>query len=377
MSTTVLVTGGAGFVGSHITDHLIERGYDVIVYDNLSEQVHSGMPSYANPDAEYVIGDIRDRERLKEAVKRADVVCHQAASVGVGQSMYEIESYVDVNERGTGTLLDCLADDDVSISKVVVASSMTVYGEGAYYCEECDAKRYPGFRGRAQLERQEWETKCPDCETPLASRPIDESKPKDPTSVYGITKMNQEKLCFNVGMAYDIPTVALRYFGIYGERQSLSNPYTGVCSIFCSRVINDRPPLVFEDGQQMRDFVHVADVARANRLAIESDQASGQAINIGTGEPTTIVGVAETLIELLDKGSLSPDIIERSRIGDVRHGYADVSKARELLGFEPSIPFEDGMRRLVEWSREQSADASFDGALAELEERNIFVPERT
>lgn len=373
MAKTVLVTGGAGFIGSHITDHLIQHGYDVIVYDNLDDQVHDGMPDYANPGAEYVIADLRDREQLVSVVERADIVCHQAGAVGVGQSAYEIESFVDVNSRGTATLLDCLVQSSTRIEKLVLASSMTVYGEGAYECQDCEARRYPSVRPRRQLEERRWEPQCPACGVSLDPCPIAETKPKDPTSVYGVTKHNQEELCFTVGAAHDIPTVALRYFGVYGERQSLSNPYTGVCAVFTSRVLNGNPPIVFEDGAQLRDFVHVSDVARANRLAIEATGIDQSAFNIGTGYPTSILEVATTLIDRLDR-NLDPEVLERSRIGDIRHGYAEIHKAREGLGFEPSVSFETGMDQLTRWCQDQPAIDSFSNAIEELEDHTVFVP---
>jgi dTDP-L-rhamnose 4-epimerase len=368
---SVLVTGGAGFVGSHIVDHLVEEGYDVVVLDNLTEQVHADEPDYLNDDAEYVWGDIRDRELVADLLADADVLNHQASAVGVGQSMYEIEKYVDVNTLGTARILDVIVEEDVDLEKMVVASSMSIYGEGEYWCGDCGAARHPPLREDEQMARGQWEHVCPDCGTALDPVATPESKPRESTSIYAITKKDQEEMMLSIGRAYDIPTVALRYFNIYGSRQALDNPYTGVCAIFSSRIKNGNPPLVFEDGEQTRDFVHVHDVARANRLAVESD-AADVAVNVGTGEPTTINDIAETLIDLYGRSDeLTPEIANDFRQGDIRHCFADIDRARAELGFEPTVGFEDGMRELVEWGREQDAEDNFEQAHAELEEKGL------
>lgn len=369
--TQILVTGGAGFIGSHLVDELVEAGYDVTVVDNLTDQVHESEPEYLNAEAKYVWGDIRDRDLITELLERVDVLTHQASAVGVGQSMYEIEHYVDVNTLGTARLLDVIVNEDIDLEKMVVASSMSIYGEGRYYCPECDEARYPSLRSNEQLARGEWEQRCPECGTILQPRPTPESKPLDSTSVYAITKKDQEELVRSIGRTYDIPTVGLRYFNAYGARQALDNPYTGVCAIFSSRIKNDNPPVVFEDGEQTRDFIHVEDVARANRLAIES-HIDDAAVNIGTGDPQTIRNIAETLIDLYGKaGSLQPEIVDDYRAGDIRHCYADTTQARELLGFEPEVDFEEGMQRLVDWAIDQDAEDRFEAAQQELESKGL------
>lgn len=369
---SVLVTGGAGFVGSHIVDRLVDGGYDVIVLDNLTEQVHDDKPEYLNDSVEYVWGDIRDRETLTELLKRADIVNHQAAAVGVGQSMYEIEKYTDVNTLGTARLLDIIVNEEIDLQKIVVASSMSIYGEGEYQCESCGELKRPPLRTDEQLDDGEWELQCPDCGSTLDPVATKESKPLESNSIYAITKKDQEQMCMTIGQAYDIPVVALRYFNIYGSRQSLENPYTGVCAIFSSRITNDNPPLVFEDGQQTRDFIHVSDIARANAAAIERSEADGHAINIGTGNPRTIEGIAESLIELYGRSdSLEPDITGSYRSGDIRHCYADTSKAEDLLDFEPEMTFEDGMRELIEWAQGRDAADQFNQAHSELQEKGL------
>lgn len=370
--TRVLVTGGAGFVGSHIVDRLVEEGYEVTVLDNLTEQVHDEEPAYLNDDAEYVWGDVRDRELMTELLEDADVLNHQASAVGVGQSMYEIEEYVDVNTLATARILDIIVNDDIDLDRIVVASSMSIYGEGEYYCPNCEVIQHPSLRDVEQMERGDWEHHCSTCGTALDARPTSESKPRESTSIYAITKKDQEEMTLSVARAYDIPAVALRYFNIYGSRQSLDNPYTGVCAIFSSRIKNDNPPLVFEDGEQTRDFIHVSDIARANQAAIESEHVSDEAINLGTGNPQTISGIAETLIDLYGKsGELKPDVTDDFRQGDIRHCYADTTKAEKVLGFTPEMSFEDGMRELVEWGRTQDAEDNFDEAQNELEEKGL------
>jgi len=369
--TRVLVTGGAGFVGSHIVDEYIEHGYDVTVVDNLTDQVHDDEPSYLNDAAEYVWGDIRDRELMTELLEAADVLNHQASAVGVGQSMYEIEKYVDINTLGTARLLDIIVDEEIDLEKMIIASSMSIYGEGEYYCPNCDSIRHPSLRDDEQMASGEWEHACSDCGQPLEPQPTPEAKPRDSTSIYAITKKDQEEMMLSIGRAYDIPTVALRYFNIFGSRQALDNPYTGVCAIFSSRIKNDNPPLVFEDGEQTRDFIHVSDIARANRLAIESS-ASDVAVNIGSGTPTTINEVAETLIDLYGKSDeLAPEIANDYRQGDIRHCYADPDAAADELGFEAEVSFEEGMQELVEWGRKQDAEDHFEDAHEELEEKGL------
>jgi len=369
--TRVLATGGAGFVGSHVVDHLVDHGYDVTVVDNLTDQVHDDEPRYLNDDAEYVWGDVRDRALMADLLRDADVLNHQASAVGVGQSMYEIEHYVDVNTLATARILDVIVDEEIDLDRMLVASSMSIYGEGSYRCPACGETRHPSLRDDEQMVRGEWEHACETCGRMLEPQPTPETKPRDATSIYAITKKDQEEMMRSIGRAYDIPTVGLRYFNIFGSRQALDNPYTGVCAIFSSRIKNDNSPLVFEDGQQTRDFVHVSDVARANRLAIESD-ASDIAVNIGTGSPTTIDEVARTLIDLYGKtDELAPEIADDYRQGDIRHCYADTTHAAETIGFEAEVGFEEGMRELVAWGAEQNAEDNFERAHEELAEQGL------
>lgn len=366
----ILVTGGAGFIGSHLVDALVERGHRVRVLDALVSQVHeAGRPQHLHKEAEFIHGDVCDAEMVESALEDIDAVYHEAAEVGVGQSMYEIQRYVRANDLGTAVLLEALAERRTRIRKLVVASSMSIYGEGAYTCSTCGLV-YPQLRPSTQLLARRWEVECPTCNAVLKPAPTREDKPLFPTSVYAITKQDQEQYCLVVGRAYNIPTVALRYFNVYGTRQALSNPYTGVCAIFSSRLLNDQRPVIFEDGEQTRDFVHVSDIVQANLLALETSGADYQALNIGTGVPTSIREVTGLLAEGLGK-DLEPDIVGKYREGDIRHCVADISRARDLLGYEPRVTLKQGIPELLGWVREQKATDQVAQATAELEARQL------
>jgi dTDP-L-rhamnose 4-epimerase len=366
----VLITGGAGFIGSHVADDLICAGYRVRVLDNLAEQVHDGgaCPDYLDPSVELLRGDIRNPAAVEQALVGVDAVVHLAARVGVGQSMYEIASYADVNSKGTGVLLDAIGARPVD--RLVVASSMSIYGEGAYVTS-AGAPHRAVERTRSQLERGEWDLFSADGSRLLAV-PTPESKEPMLSSVYALTKYDQERLCLIFGGAYRIPTIALRFFNAYGPRQALSNPYTGVLAIFAARLLNGKPPLVFEDGRQRRDFVSVYDVARACRLALESEDAGGEVLNIGTGQDTTVLDIAERLASLLDI-DLEPELAGKYRAGDIRHCFADVTVARERIGFEPQVTLEDGMAELAEWLEGRIAVDRVDDAARELALRGLTV----
>lgn len=363
----ILVTGGAGFVGSHLVDELTKK-HDIAIYDNLEPQVHNNIPEYLNKEAEFLREDIRDKAKLKEAIIDSEVIFHEASMVGVGQSMYQIEKYMDVNTMGTAKLLDILANEEHYVKKLIVASSMSIYGEGKYECSDCGVL-YPPLRSNEQLKKKEWEMECPSCGKVVKPVPTDEDKPLQPTSIYAISKKDQEEMCLAVGRAYGIPTVALRYFNIYGPRQALSNPYTGVCAIFSSRITNNHPPIIFEDGLQTRDFISVHDIVRANLLVMEKSKADYEMFNVGTGKPTSILDIASTLSKLYGK-NLKPEIVNKYRSGDIRHCYADISKLKKL-GFKPSVSFEPGMRELVEWGKTQEAEDKSEAAYQELKERGL------
>jgi dTDP-L-rhamnose 4-epimerase len=367
----ILVTGGAGFVGSHLVDRLIEDGHGVRVLDNLDPQVHghgAARTPPLHPGAELRVGDVRDRETVRAALEGVEAVFHLAAAVGVGQSMYEIEHYVSVNSLGAAVLLEALIERRRELRRVVVASSMSIYGEGAYR-DSGGKSRFPPLRSDEQLEARRWELYDKAGEE-LYPAPTPETKMLAPTSVYATTKRDHEELFLGVGRAYDIPTVALRYFNIYGTRQSLSNPYTGVIAIFSSRVLNGNPPLIFEDGKQSRDFIHVSDIIRANLLALEREEAVGQVYNVGTGRRATVAELAELLIQARN-ADLEPEITSQYRAGDIRHCYADIERISSDLGFTPRVSLEEGMAELLTWLGTQVAEDRVDHARAELEKRGL------
>ena len=364
-----LVTGGAGFIGAHLVRRLSASGRNVAVLDSLEPQVHGdGRPDLPE-DVAFYRGDVGDPQILAKALEGVDEIVHLAALVGVGQSMYEIERYVRGNTHATSAFLETLVSLPERPRKVVVASSMSIYGEGEYTCPE-HGTLAPESRSEGQLARREWECRCPTCGEELAPAPTRETKPLIPTSVYAVTKRDHEELCLVVGRSYGIPTVALRFFNVYGPGQALSNPYTGVAAIFASRLLNGRGPVVFEDGRQSRDLIHVSDIVEGIALALDSDAAVDHAINLGTGRQTTVNDVAEALARGLGV-DIEAERLGQYRAGDIRHCYADVTRARELLGFASSVSLEDGMRELIGWLQGQEADDLVDQATRELVARGL------
>jgi dTDP-L-rhamnose 4-epimerase len=378
MGERILVTGGAGFIGSHLVDGLLDAGHQVRVLDNLEPQVHGGLrergekPEYLKPEAEFILGDIRDLETVAKALEKTDVLFHEAALVGVGQSMYEIARYTDTNAGGAATILQAVVNAKHRPRKMIVASSMSIYGEGAYKCR-AHGKVFPKLRGTEQLQMREWEMRCPvsGCGETVEPTPTDEDKPLFPTSIYAVNKRDHEEMFLAVGRAYNIPAIALRYFNVYGTRQALSNPYTGVAAIFSGRLLNGRPPMIFEDGGQSRDFTHISDIVQANLSVMDSPEADFQTFNVGTGRALTILEMSEALIELLGVNT-TPEIIGQYRAGDIRHCYAEISRISRL-GYQPRIRFEQGIAELVEWVRRQQATDSFENARAELQGRGLTM----
>ncbi|MBZ0157323.1 MAG: SDR family NAD(P)-dependent oxidoreductase [Alphaproteobacteria bacterium] len=372
MGKHILITGGAGFIGSHLADELLGRGYRVRALDNLSEQVHGPerkRPDYLNSDVELHVGDVRDPVAVERALDGIDAVYHFAAAVGVGQSMYEVEKYLDVNTRGTAVLLEALIKKPVE--RLVVASSMSIYGEGLYYSP--DGKVYAeAKRDLEQLKRGDWEVCNEDGEVLI---PISTPERKSPvlTSVYALSKYDQERACLMIGRAYGISTVALRFFNVFGIRQAFSNPYTGVLAIFASRLLNDKSPLIYEDGYQQRDFISVYDVALACRLALEAPEAAGKVFNIGSGSQYTILEVAERMAEVFGKRHIRPEVTGKYRMGDIRHCFADITLARQLLKFDPRIGLEEGLVELSEWLKGKVAYDRIEEASAELAGRGLTV----
>jgi dTDP-L-rhamnose 4-epimerase len=368
----ILITGGAGFIGSHLADDLLARGHHVRVLDNLSPQVHGSTdrpPAYLHAAVEFVAGDVRYPGAVARALDGIDAVFHLAAAVGVGQSMYEIRAYTEVNDVGTAVLLEALIARPVQ--KLIVASSMSLYGEGLY--QTADGRTSAAVeRPLAQLRAGDWEVRSAAGE-PLEPLPTPESKTPSLASVYALSKFDQERMCLLIGRAYGIPTVALRLFNVFGTRQSLSNPYTGVLAIFASRLLNGNRPLVFEDGLQRRDFVSVHDVVQAFRLALEVPAAEGRVFNVGSGRSFTIREVAHLLGGVLGKSDIEPDVCGKYRAGDIRHCFADIGLARVRLGFEPRVALEDGLVELADWLSGQVAHDRVAEASAELEARGLTV----
>jgi dTDP-L-rhamnose 4-epimerase len=366
----VLVTGGAGFIGSHVADRLLEDGFEVRILDSLDPQVHDGPPGYLSRDAELVVGDVRDGDAVARALDGVDMLIHFAAAVGVGQSMYEIERYTSVNAVGAAVVLERALEVRDRLEKIVVASSMSIYGEGLYRCPVEGVEATPPPRAESQLAERRWELSCPSCGAELEPLPTPESKPLQPLSVYAVGKRDHEELTLAVGRAYGIPATALRFFNVYGPRQALSNPYTGVAAIFASRLLNGRPPLVFEDGKQSRDLVHVRDVAAAVRAALEREAAPYEAVNIGSGRSVTVLDVAGTLARALGV-DIEPEVRNEYRAGDIRHCFGDVSRAKELLGWTPAVSFVEGMGELATWLAGQTAVDRVDEASAALARRGL------
>lgn len=362
----VLVTGGGGFIGSFTVDKLIEKGFDVRIFDNLEPQVHHGKtPDYINPKAEFMSGDIRNKDDWKRALIGVDAIIHLAALVGMGQSMYQPVRYLAINTIGTANLFEVLIENPEikkNIQKIITASSKSIYGEGAYLCKQ-HGVIYPKPRSIKQLGQSDWEVHCPFCNDYVEPTGITEEKPAQNLAAYALSKYDTERLVLMFGETLGIPTAAMRFFNVYGPRQSLNNPYTGVGAIFMSRVKNNNSPLIYEDGKQLRDFVYVEDVATANVLALEKFNGF-DVFNVGTGEPISIFDIAKIIIEL--KGAnLEPEVTGKFRFGDNRHDFSDITKIKKELGFKPKWKVREGMEQLINWAENQEAVDKFEEAEAE------------
>ena len=360
----ILVTGGAGFIGSHLVDKLINEGHEVTVIDSLEEQVHHGkIPEYINKSCRYIWGSCLDRELLSREIKKANVIYHLAALVGVGQSMYEVERYTKTNSYATSILLEEVINLRDKIEKIIVASSMSIYGEGAYVDEDNDFY-YPKLRSEKQLRKFEWDFYEKNSTIPLKPIPTFEDKPLFPTSIYAIGKRDQEEMFHVIGNTYGIPSVAFRFFNVYGSRQDLNNPYTGVAAIFSSRLLRGQSPAIFEDGNQSRDFVHISDIVNGLYLGLTNPNANFETFNIGSGHQITINRVAELLSKYISQGKIKPVYLNQFRFGDIRHCFADISKAERLIGYKPQYKLEDGIEELINWVKAQTLlNDKFDDAL--------------
>jgi len=374
MNKKVLITGGAGFIGSNLAFQLVNKGYKVRVMDNLSEQIHgthSELLESIIDKVEFIRGDVRNREDWKKALEGQEVLVHLAAETGTGQSMYEVQKYVDVNVNGTAIFLDELVNGNYSIEKVVVASSRAIYGEGKYNCKT-HGDIYPNERLEADLAKGEFEPKCPHCGKDLDLMATDEDSKIHPSSVYGITKQNQEQMVLNVCQSIGIPAVAFRYQNVYGPGQSLKNPYTGILSIFSTQMKNGNDINIFEDGKESRDFVYIDDVVKATILGIEKKEADFQVFNVGNGKGTTVMEVAETLKRRYNS-NVNIKTSGNFRLGDIRHNYADLNKIQSKLGFTPDYDFEEGVKRFTEWVNEQEVQAdNYAQSIEEMKAKGLF-----
>jgi len=373
----ILITGGAGFIGSNLALSLIKKGYIVTVLDNLSEQIHG-----RNPDTSFLYksiinkvifirGDVTNREDWTKALIGQDAVIHLAAETGIGQSMYEIYKYSNVNIGGSALFLDILANSRHQIKKIIVASSRAIYGEGRYYCSS-HGEVYPLTRNEKDLVKGFFECKCPLCDKSIELLSTHEDSKIQPQCVYAITKYNQEQLFLVAGKSLNIPAVAFRYQNVYGPGQSLSNPYTGILSIFSTQIKNGKPMNIFEDGRESRDFVYIDDVANATILGLENDRANFNVYNVGTGEQVNVLQIAHTLVNLY-RSAVSVNVTGNFRMGDIRHNYADLTKIRKDLNFRPEYQFEQGMSRFVEWVNSQEVEESkYLNSIKELKERGLL-----
>lgn len=368
----ILVTGGAGFIGSHLVDKLIRERYKVTILDNLTPQVHKNkIPNYLNKKARFIKGDVTKIQDLKKALVGIDAIFHLAAAVGVVQSNYQIKKYTDTNIGGVANLLDILVNTKHQVKKVIAISSMTGYGEGIYQCKRCGIAR-PPIRDEGQLKRKGWNLYCPVCGQVVEPTPTDETALDFPNSIYGLSKAVQQDMLLLISRIYNIPCVVLRGFNVYGPRQSLSNPYTGVTAIFISRLKNNQPAIIYEDGLQTRDFVFVHDMVDAFVLALENDRANYEVINIGSGKGTTILEIAQTLSKLLGKSNLI-EINRQFRKNDIRHCFANISKAKKILGWKPKVSLEKGLKELIEWGDKERAKDLFDQASKQLKAKGLLL----
>jgi dTDP-L-rhamnose 4-epimerase len=367
----ILITGGAGFVGSHLADKLIKEGHKVFIFDLLDKQVHPscGWPSYLHKDAEHILGDVRKQTHLSSVIigNGIDVIYHFAAKVGVGQSMYEIKDYVDVNVGGTANLLNVLANEKHSVKKLIIASSMSCYGEGSYFNLAEGTLTFNGLeRKESDLKEKKWDFSHLN---PVATR---EYKILEAKSIYALTKKMQEEMCLSIGKAYNIPTVALRFFNIYGTRQALSNPYTGVAAIFCGCYLDSKKPMIFEDGRQTRDFIHVSDVVEACYLAMIKEKANNNIYNVGSGHWITVWELAK-LIQKEMKSDLEPEVTHKYRVGDIRHCFASIDKIQQDLGFDPKIEIQNGIPELIEWVKQQTSSIDIKKMKTQLDNKNLIL----
>ena len=370
----ILITGGAGFIGSNLALKLIEKGYKVTVLDNLSPQIHtSNSPLYDSikDKVRFIKGTVLSYDDWKNALEEIDVVVHLAAETGTGQSMYEIEKYTDVNIKGTSIFLDILANEKHSVKKMIIASSRAIYGEGKYECSSCGIV-YPNERKDEDMSKGDFTVKCPTCNANAKLLATDENSKIHPSSIYGITKQVQEQMFMVMGKTLNIPALAFRYQNVYGAGQSLSNPYTGILSIFSTRIKNGNDINIFEDGKESRDFVYIDDVVDATILGIEKDEANYEVFNVGLGLAIDVNKVASTLVKEY-KSNSKISISGNYRLGDIKDNYADLTKIQTKLGFEPKVSFEDGIKRFTKWVNAQEVvEDQYEKSINEMKEKGLY-----
>ncbi len=349
--SNILVTGGAGFIGSFIVDELIRKGHSVRVYDNLEPRIHNGkIPAYMNKDAEFVKGDVRDYEVFSKALEDIDVVFHEAALVGIEPSIKEPKKFVDVNTGGTVNLFDIIIKKELDIKKIIVPSTVGIYGEGTSYCEKCNITS-SNFRSSEQFKNNDWEVRCVRCNSVMKSLPVNEDKSIVIKNIYSMTKLDQEVMSLAIGKSIGVPVTALRYFNVYGPRQSVVNPYSGVITKFVDNLLARKKIKAFEDGNQTRDFINVKDIVQANILSMEKKEADYESFNVGTGKGVSIKEIGEQLIDILNLDKSLLEVSNEFREGDIRHCTADITKIKEKLGFEVSVDFKEGLKEIIDWQR--------------------------
>tara|TARA_Y200000002_G_scaffold35265_1_gene25838 strand:- start:1738 stop:2871 length:1134 start_codon:yes stop_codon:yes gene_type:complete len=373
----ILISGGAGFIGSNLALKLVSLGHNVRVLDNLSPQIHTNSKENSQlyqsikGKVTFINGDVRNRKDWQKAIANSTVIVHLAAETGTGQSMYQIEKYVQVNCGGTAIMLDVLANEKYTVKKVVVASSRAIYGEGKYHCES-HGEVYPDEREDTQMSNGQFEPLCSICKQPLGMLATDEDSKIHPSSIYGITKSDQEQMILVACKSLGISAIALRYQNVYGPGQSLINPYTGILSIFSTRILNNNPINIFEDGKESRDFVFIDDVVNATVLAIQDNKLKSCSLNVGSGVSTTVQTVADSLKKLY-QSDVDIKVSGNYRLGDIRHNKADISKIKKLLGFSPKVSFDDGLKQFVDWVKNQEVNSdNYEQSINEMKDKGLM-----
>ena len=371
----ILITGGAGFIGSRLCEKLFDQGNNVTVLDNLSEQIHGNGESFLfnkiKDKCTFIKGDVRDKNDWAHAIKNQEIIIHLAAETGTGQSMYEVEKYTNVNVIGTSHMLEILANSNHNVKKIIVASSRSIYGEGKYNCKT-HGVQYPSKRKEEDMKKGEFNPKCSMCNSSLNVLPTDEQSKIHPSSIYGINKQQQEQMVMLMGESLSIPSVAFRYQNVYGPGQSLSNPYTGILSIFSTRILNGNDLDIYEDGEETRDFVYIEDAVDATILGIEKEEANGHIFNVGSGVSTRVIDVAHTLKRLYNS-EINITISGKFRLGDIRHNFADLSKLKDILGFTPKYNFERGITEFVNWVKTQEVmEDKYEKSIQQLKNKGLI-----